>query len=488
MKVETYDGLKQRRVLSGMISSTAVLSNAVVIWGDGRDALPSEPARIIAELCVEHFRKHGKAPRRRGFEGLLLCWESQNEGNPLLPAVAQLSAQVIDEGERNGKPNPDQVMDLTREVFVGARLDKALADAERLRKAGKYDEAVQRVAGIAKGGTAKGAGSWFFNDDDRIRAVFDRDREKPLIEWEGGLGEFYKAAFCREAFISFIGPEGVGKSMFLLDVAYRALLNRQRVAYFQVGDMSERQVQKRFLVRAAGRPWRAGTVRWPTSVREGVSEREDRSFAEPLDAAAALAARDKLFAREIRSRRQLFWMEVHPNSSINVVEMRDCLKRREQLDGWTADALVIDYADVLAPLPGRYEYRDQINRTWDALRMLSLDMHILVVTATQANRASYDAKVIRMKHASEDKRKLGHVTAMYGINVGPVEKEMGMFRLNCLKDREQEFSEDRCVHVAGCLALSEPTVLSVFPRFAAPSPNGNGRKQDNGKVNPQPVD
>ena len=53
-------------------------------------------------------------------------------------------------------------------------------------------------------------------------------------------------------------------------------------------------------------------------------------------------------------------------------------------------------------------------------------MKPLVVTATQADANSYDRTSLKMSNFSEDKRKLAHVTAMYGLNQDPAGREKGI--------------------------------------------------------------
>ena len=81
------------------------------------------------------------------------------------------------------------------------------------------------------------------------------------------------------------------------------------------------------------------------------------------------------------------------------------------------DVVVVDYADILRPPPGRMEPRDQANEVWKQLRALSSALHCLVVTATQANRAGYDRELLGMTNISEDKRKLAHANGVIGINM-----------------------------------------------------------------------
>jgi len=131
-------------------------------------------------------------------------------------------------------------------------------------------------------------------------------------------------------------------------------------------------------------------------------------------------------------------------------------------EDWVPDVIIIDYADILLMNGAGLEGRDLINDTWKKLRALSQKFHCLVVTATQADASSYDATIITKKNFSEDKRKIAHVTGMIGLNQSPEEKELGVMRLNWLKVRDEAFSENKCVFVAGCLSIANPAIRSTF--------------------------
>jgi hypothetical protein len=96
------------------------------------------------------------------------------------------------------------------------------------------------------------------------------------------------------------------------------------------------------------------------------------------------------------------------------------------------------------------------------MRRLSQENHVLVVTATQTDAKSYGVHTLRREHFSEDKRKFSHVTGIVGINQDPQEMELGVFRLNWIALREGSYSESRCCHVAGCLAIANPAIVSAW--------------------------
>ena len=146
-------------------------------------------------------------------------------------------------------------------------------------------------------------------------------------------------------------------------------------------------------------------------------------------------------------------------ATLSVHEIEAHLDRYEQ-DGWIPDVIVIDYADNLDPPDMKSEYRNRIDETWRALRVLSLEKHVLVLTATQCDANGYGASVLNKDNFSEDKRKNRHVTGLFGINQTDTEKENGVFRLNWILKRSGAFHAKHVVHCVGCLAIANPFVES----------------------------
>lgn len=256
----------------------------------------------------------------------------------------------------------------------------------------------------------------------------------------------------------------VHNSFWLLDVAWRGMLQGRKVAFIEVGDMTQNQIMLRFLTRASRRPLKPRTVKYPVSLVHDPNDtfaevsHAVREFKRPLPLPKAQAACAAVLKK---GRENLLRLSVYPNNSINLNGIKALLETSIR-DGWSPDVIVIDYADLIAPMPGYTESRDQINATWKGLRALSQSLHCCVVTATQAKATSYKAETMDMSDFSEDKRKMAHVTAMFGINQTSPEKKMGLQRLNPIVFREEDTSEEMCVHVAGCLSLANPAVCSTF--------------------------
>jgi len=294
-------------------------------------------------------------------------------------------------------------------------------------------------------------------DYDVWMRAFDKEEDRPLISYPRQLDSFLGRSMVRGKLIAWMGPDKVGKSFWLLDAAFRAVKNRRRVAYFDVGDMDEDDVLLRLGSRVSRIPHKGQLGHWhPKLVTpNGEMERERKKHKRLLSGAEAFRACKKSF-RGL----DVFRLRCFSNSTIDVYGIMSVLQGWER-EGWVADVVVIDYADILAPPAGVRDTLDQIDTTWKQLRRLSQEMDCLVLTATQSNADAYQnkSKVLGRRHFSGRKTKLAHVNGMLGINMTSGEKEVEVTRLNWVVRRDGPFTEQLYQTVAGCLAISNPAVV-----------------------------
>jgi len=461
--VEKKSGNIERTILVAMIVSRYVLSKISAHWEKG-GFFESKWANLIAGWCVSYYSKYKKPPGPM-IESLFRDWAGAKERDAdTVDMVERFLNHLNGEyKQRKRGLNEDYIIDRAGEHFNKALVGMTAKDMEDDLEAGDVEKAVQRMKSFNKIQLGMGHGIDLLSDFSALEKAFESKKE-PILEYPMAAGDFIGDVIERDGFVMFIGPEKRGKSHCLLDVSWRGFEQRRNVAMFQVGDMSQSQIERRFVVRAAKRPWKEGSYRVPikiTKVEDGMPEiqYEDRHCEMPLTFKEGRKAYNRAKKKYAPGSIKL---SVHPSGSINVPQIRSIIRDWEEHEQWVPDIVVIDYADILAPIDRKADKRDQINESWIAMRGLSQELHCCVVTATQSDADSYDAKLISMKNFSEDHRKWAHVTAAIGINQDDEEKEAGIFRLNFPVRREGFNSPRRYVTIAGCLAIGNPCMRSVL--------------------------
>jgi hypothetical protein len=461
VEVKGFRGGPERQVLIGVVTSTPVCGAVAGQW-DG-DLFDSRWSNLVAGWAVSHYQKYRKAPRR-AVEGYFDRWAAGGGRDGDTVKLIEKFLAGLSEESRRSRLAPEYLLDLAAAHFNNVR---AVRHAEQLKAAaegGETDKVLELARKFRPVEVGRGACVNIFRDEALVATAFDPKDQEDIVVFPGAAGKFFRHALARDNFIAFEGMAKIGKSFWLLAVAWQALKQRRRVALFEAGDMSQNQVIRRLGARAAKRPVYGDPkhpVKIPVGMESGdppVVEYLEKLCPEDLDFPAAWKALQR-FGKKFGE--DNFRLSVHPNRSISVLGIEDRLGRWER-EGWVPDVLTIDYADLLAPVNGKIETRDQLNETWQGLRALSQKLHCLLVTATQSDTASYNAKSLGRENFSGDRRKNDHVVGMVGINQTKGERENGLYRLNwAVPFRELDYG-DKELWCASCLALADPCVLSTF--------------------------
>ncbi len=463
MKIEHYDGKTEREILTAMIVDKTVLAAISSRW-DGR-VFPSRHANLMGGWAVDYFRRCHKAPGR-AIQSYADRYEEGGADSDTSKMVNRQLVYLSEQYERNGNgPAPEYVLDIFSKYVNTNKMRMLAEEIQGCISVGEVDKAEAKIRDFRKVEVGLGSGVLALTEEAVVVQAFEDQSGQPVVEYDGALGKWFNHALGRDSFIAFMGKEKVGKSFWLLDLAWRAVEQGRKVALFEVGDMSQNQVIRRIGARAACHPIRGdpkNKVKLPTEMEiDGVSPRvtyKYKLFPNDLTGEVAWKALDGMGHKVGGDSLKL---SVHPNNTVNVHDIESIIEGWVRQD-WVPDVLVIDYADILAPLNTKDDVRDQINSTWKALRSLSQKFHCLLVTATQTDADSYHQRILTRDNFSEDKRKYSHVTGMAGINQTPDEKVEELYRLNWVVLRELEFSEKKCVWTAACLPLANPCVVSSF--------------------------
>lgn len=419
-------------------------------------------AKLIFGWCLQHFEGYKEPPGREELKRAYLEWSERATDDKLVLRIEQFLDNIDDL-----PVNVDLIADRISLHFSKNSLSELSERIEDDVAAGRIKDASDAVAGWRPIEVGKDASVNVLEDMEAIQTAFDDDKEI-IIEMPQGLGKFFGSDLCRDGFVAFMGPEKRGKTFAMMDLAYRAMLQKRRVAFFGLGDMSQSQYLHRFMIRAARAPQYKGEYKIPKTLswkddadsKEHLVTHSLKKYEKDLTWQSAWKECEKIVHKQ-GCKHPLLKLAAYPNSTMGVRNIEGVLDLWER-DGWIPDVIVMDYADLLTRPVGCKDEREASNQNWKDLRRVSQERHLLLVTATQAAASSYDAWVITKQHFSEDKRKLAHVTGMVGLNQTPDEKDDGVMRYNWVVRRDADFSEYRCCLLAGNRAVGNIAMKSHF--------------------------
>lgn len=459
MKIERFDGEEARTVLIGMATDPTVLARLAPHWTP--NLFGNRWADLVSGWCVKYHAKYGTAPNA-DLEDSFRAWASRTRDADLVALIEKFLHCLSEQAGSSAPRNSEHLIDLARKHFDSVRLRKTAQEIQGFLDKGDV-EAAERARNAAPR-VELGSASWIdvLDCPEVVGAALERAKTPPLIEYGGDMGEFFdhRDCFHRDCLVGVMGQKGSRKSFWMIDMAWRAMLNHNRVAFFSVGDMSQLQVMNRMMARACGQPLKAGTVEVPVHLDvSGNVRHEPRHFPHPLTRDVAVhKMRELSTSHDAMDRLRL---TCHPSRTISVTSIEAALLDWAN-SGWVCDVCVIDYADLLSSSDPKDSGRDVINTTWTLLRSLAHKLHALVITATQTDAASYGVDVLTRSNFTDDRRKIDHVNAMIGLNATAEERRKQITRLNLIALREGSYDEYRCVQAAGCLSLCDPCIVSSW--------------------------
>ncbi len=462
MRIERVSGKEERTILTAMIVDSYVCGNIASKW-EGR-MFKSKWANIVANFCVLHFKEFNKAPGKT-VEQLYDTWSTKQKDKDTVALVEKFLSGLSSEYEQAEEGNSKYLVELAARHFTNIRAEKMANDVLAALEIG--DSKLAAATGEQFRPVRMGNDSAFpmLNDKDAVTRSY-AEEEDTLFDLPGDLGRFFDCAFQREGFVCFLGPEKRGKTTWLVYVAWMAMCQRRRVAFFSCGDESERNMVRRFGVLASRLPKKPGVYKIPRKIRkkEGKTEVlfEERNYEKGDSARTTYQAFQDTMKEKLKSKKDFFYLSMHAAGTLKISDIENQLKAWER-DEWVPDIIVIDYMDILAESGSvKDDGRGRINATWMEFRSLLQRWHILGITATQANAAAGKVDIITRNNFSEDKRKLAHVTCMVGINQSDDDKAMGVMRLNMVVARNFEYHTRQTVSCAGCLAIGNPAIRCVY--------------------------
>jgi len=459
MKLRSVSVSDELQILKGCISDRTTLMR-VASLGEDVAQFKNKFANTVYGWCIEHLNQYDEAPMRENIIAAFTKWQT-SAPEDLVDRVEDFLDKVD-----TTEVNTDLVADKIGTYFSRRSLEELKEKIEDDLAVGEVDDAITAVSSWRKVEVGKDASIDVLRDQEAVREAFEHSTE-PLIKFPKALGRFIGDDFARDSFVAFMGPEKRGKTFAMMDVAWRAMQQKRKVAFIGLGDMTKNQYMKRFAIRAARRPEFAGDYCMPKAVQykedskeHEVTEWAKKSYAGNLSwQEAARAMGDIVNRKGIRS--PLLKLSAYPNSTMSVDSIEGVLDSWER-DGWIPDVIVLDYADLLLAPRGAKDERSANNMNWKQLRKISQERHLCMVTATQASAASYDSWVVTKQHFSEDKRKLAHVTGCIGLNMTPEESDDGVMRWNWIVRREEAYNEYDCVLMGGNRAYGVLNACSYF--------------------------
>ena len=231
----------ERKIVIGMIISTKYLKQAVDLIEP--KLIQSEEAKILVNWVLAYFKKYKKAPRY-DIQSIYLEKLQNKKIEKNQAEIIELILDDLSEESLTKEINIEYLLDQTELYCKACQLKLYAEQIENEIDSGNVLEAEHMLVNFKPIEKIKSNAVIPLKTIKQQREAFE-SFSKPLIKYPGHIGDFLNQYMVQEGFVVFLGQNKGGKSFLLMDAAFRAATQGKNVAFFQAGDMSQAQMERR---------------------------------------------------------------------------------------------------------------------------------------------------------------------------------------------------------------------------------------------------
>lgn len=288
-------------------------------------------------------------------------------------------------------------------------IESVILNSIDLIKSKRYGEVEKAVKEAVQIGLVKNLGTDYFADPvSRLNAI---KNNSGMIStgWRDVDAKLY-GGLNRGEICIFAGQSGAGKSLFLQNMGVNWAEAGLNVVYITL-ELSENLCGMRLDAMIAGV--------------------ETRGVLKNID---DVALKVRNFYKKNRGELRLKQL---PNGC-TANDIRAYVKELEVQTGKKVDAILVDYLDLMMPVSARVSPSDQFVKdkfVSEELRNVAVELNILLVTASQLNRGSYEQVEFDPSHIAGGISKVNTADNVIGIFTTASMREMGRYQIQFMKTR-----------------------------------------------------
>jgi hypothetical protein len=479
--IQSVDSSTEKQILTGIILSTRYLEEVTPVLKHYH--LQNDYAKKVLKWVYKYFADYKKAPKAHIQDIYNTKRLSLDESERTI--IEKLLSDLSEKSAQQREPfNLDYAIDQTLLHVKKREMEMRTGNVQRLLDQGNIEQAEKEITGYGK--IARRTTDWYDPlAPTQVSDVFRDDNVDRILRFPGHLGKLL-GHFERGWLVSVLGPFKRGKTWWLQEIAILSLFARLRVVFISL-EMPRRKTNERLYKRLTSYSQNGGSSLYPTfdcylnqagtcelpfrtnKVRLLNSDGDKPRISEVKRYVPCTYCRDhgrrdykvahwfepierpkwthKSVVNRIASFREHYGtdslrVKCYPKFSANISDVRRDLDILEQIEGFTPDVIVIDYAGILKPELTRAKQVEQLDETWMTLAQLANERHCLVATGSQGNRDSFDVRNVKATQLAGWIGQLAHVDVMFALNQTPTEKNAGLMRISTIVHRHEDFNPD----------------------------------------------
>lgn len=432
MAMEKLNGTLQENIISLLAHSD---THGKPIAGVVSPQLFEGEYRIIAERCIDYWKRYGEAPK-----------------DHMVDLVDDI---VSDKANRKAKTY-QRILGAMLELADGINVNYVMQQLHLFVRMQRFKDAILKSAEQlnAEQEIAVAEVEKIWSDllrqrvEVHVPATKLTDHKSLILYLETQYAEFItgvkpfddaEVVPSRGAVMLFLGAAKRGKSWFLINVSCKNLLLRKKVVYITL-EMDEqttlmRHYQCLFSVTKYDREISKRTlIRDDEGRLQGLDEEEVRlDFT--LRGAGVEENLDKSVAR-LGARADYLRIKRFPTRSVDIGDIDAYLDTLEVTEGFIPDIIVLDYAGILKADPKNP--RIAMGRNLEEFRALCIKRNVAGVTAGQLSKEGANALMAGSTNVAEDWSMIGTADITIVFSSTDAEKALGLGRARVTNARSTE--------------------------------------------------
>jgi replicative DNA helicase len=257
---------------------------------------------------------------------------------------------------------------------------------------------------------------FFRRDLERMIQSLSNVEEERTLTLFPTLDSYLGGGFARRELIIILGGTGVGKTAFLVNLAWSAILQEKKVFYYTFEVSAERIVMRLLSLI--------------------LSQNYQEILIDPQKAI------QKLDEHVMSALFNNFIVVEAPTFSMTTAQLDSNIEKLV-MQGQIPDIVFVDYADIMLSQRSYRERWLELETSYMELRSIAMKRNLVMVTASQITREGADAKQIRLEHVKGSYGKTHNADVVLSLNRTPEDKyKDNQIRLYINKNRNNIADQD----------------------------------------------
>jgi len=364
----------------------------------------NEVKGTIVKEIFNYFDKYKKSP---SYEIVI----HESIANKIARIPESLILETIEEIVKTNVADKEYICDKIVEFAKHQAIKNAILKSASLIKTGDYEKIQKMIEdAVGVGRNLEGIGIDYFDSIEEradLRAVLESPANK-ILTLIPDLDDRLGGGIARKHLAVILAPPGYGKTTFLASIV-RACLPQNKKAVFYSLEMTDTEIADKIDSGLTGIP-----------LKDMIGRKKETI--EKLQSIKKIYG-GNLIVKEYTAK----------GCSVQIIE-NHLMTLSDQ--GFKADLIAIDYAEIMKPPVYRQNKWDEIGEIYNGLKAMAKERDIVVWTASQTNKAGADKETIGLSDTGMSWEKVKIADVIVSINQTETEKKSNDLRIYINKNRK----------------------------------------------------